>query len=241
MGPLRRVLCIHVHIYVHEICFVHLGVPNTSSHPCPILATSCSSFSPTTWRTWPCAWPHRHEWRGQVEKDHSSKAVRWKIWKTGAPGHGSSPSPPPSKCSKLPQFDWQTDFWRGLCPFQSEFIEGDFDLLHEATAVAMPSVTLIAWPTLWGECYGSWSFTDCTAFASIRTTCTEPDGEHTRLLWVFISVQEGVEPLGLPQELHSALHPCCSSTNTVFFSCHGPNKRKKYIQAIIHFERFVRR
>lgn len=36
------------------------------------------------------------------------------------------------------------------CPFQSEFIEGDFDLLHEAAAVAVPSVTLIAWWTLGG-------------------------------------------------------------------------------------------
>ena len=43
----------------------------------------------------------------------------------------------------------------GSCPFQSEFIEGDFDLLREAAAVTRPSVTLIAWRPLQGERYGS--------------------------------------------------------------------------------------
>lgn len=72
--------------------------------------------------------------------------------------------------------------WRCSCPFQSEFIEGDFDLLREATAVAVPSVTLIASWSLWRERHGFRSFTDCAALASIRTTCAEPDGEHARLL-----------------------------------------------------------
>lgn len=85
---------------------------------CPVLVTSCSSFSLSI--------ATGHEQRGQLEKDHSSKAVRWKIWKTEALAI-ITPNPLllrhhhhlllhlPStplfpKCSKLPQFDWQTDF-----------------------------------------------------------------------------------------------------------------------------------
>lgn len=33
--------------------------------------------------SWQPACPRRHESRGQLEKDHSSGAVRWKIWKSG--------------------------------------------------------------------------------------------------------------------------------------------------------------
>lgn len=120
---------------------------------CPVLATSCSSFSLSI--------ATGHEQRGQLEKDHSSKAVRWKIWKTGALAIPTPFLPPPSSfsffrnaasCHSLTD---KLTFCRGPCPFQSEFIEGDFDLLHKATAVAVPSVTLIAWWTLGGECYGS--------------------------------------------------------------------------------------
>lgn len=121
-------------------------------------------------------WPASAKQKGQFEKDHSSGSVRRKRLKTE-----SWPLcfPNAACCRSLTD---KLTFLRCSCPFQSEFIEGDFDLLHEATAAAMPSVTLIASWILWRECDGSWSFTDCAAFASIRTTCTEPDGEHTRLL-----------------------------------------------------------
>lgn len=197
---------------------------------CPILATSCSSFFPQH-----CNWPRSVR---TTRKRSQFKSSQMENMENRSAGHHHIPLPHPSSFPLLSSYSslfsffffgmqqaatvWLTNwlFRRSPCPFQSEFIEGDFDLLHEATAVAMPSVTLIAWWTLGGLCYGSWSFTDCAAFASIRTTCTEPDGEHARLLWVFISMQEGAQPLGLPEELLSSRRPCCSSTNTVFFSCH---------------------
>lgn len=79
---------VHVHVYVPAFVSRLLGwgggvrgVPYTTHHPppvtlCPVLATSCSSFSLSV--------TTGHVRRGQPGKDHSSKAVRWKIWKTGA-------------------------------------------------------------------------------------------------------------------------------------------------------------
>lgn len=122
-------------------------------------------------------WPASATQKGQFEGDHSSGPVRRKRLKSR------------ELAAMLPQRSFAvaglTDkltFLRCPCPFQSEFIEGDFDLLHEAAAVAVPSVTLIASWILWRERRGSRSFTDCAALPSIRTTCAEPDGEHARLL-----------------------------------------------------------
>lgn len=96
-------------------------------------------------------WPASAKQKGQFEKDHSSGSVSWKRLKTEN-WPLCCPPLPAVCCHSL--IDKLT-FLRCPCPFQSEFIEGDFDLLHEATAVAVPSVTLIASWILWRECYGS--------------------------------------------------------------------------------------
>lgn len=94
-------------------------------------------------------WPASATQKGQFEKDHSSGPVRRKRLKTE-----SWPRcfPNAACCRRLTD---KLTFLRCSCPFQSEFIEGDFDLLHEATAVAVPSVTLIASWILWRERRGS--------------------------------------------------------------------------------------
>lgn len=93
-------------------------------------------------------WPASATQKGQFEKDHSSGPVRRKRLKTEL----AAMVPHAPHCRSLT--DKQT-FLRCSCPFQSEFIEGDFDLLREATAVAVPSVTLIASWILWRERRGS--------------------------------------------------------------------------------------
>lgn len=78
--------------------------------------------------------------------------------RTVTPLHPKPPSTPPptppvsASCHSLTD---KLTFRGVLCPFQSEFIEGDFDLLHAAAAVVPPSVTLIAWRPLWRERHGS--------------------------------------------------------------------------------------
>lgn len=95
--------------------------------------------------SWQSACPRRHKSKGQLEKDHSSDSVRWKIWKSGSGWTDRCVFPLFQQAATV----WLTNWLlRGLCPFQSEFIEGDFDLLYEATAAVLPSVTLIAWRSL---------------------------------------------------------------------------------------------
>lgn len=152
-----------------------LGVPASASHAAPELRTSCFQFSSIKPRIWQFAGLPQLNRKDNLRKIIVQAQSDGNDWKQSWP----LCVPNAAHCRSLTD---KLTFLRCSCPFQSEFIEGDFDLLHEAAAVAMPSVTLIASWILWRERHGSWSFTDCAALPSIRTTCTEPDGEHARLL-----------------------------------------------------------
>lgn len=159
---------------VHSPCFWVSLVPAscTSSE----LRTSCFQFSSIKQWIWQFAGLLQLNWKDNLRRIIVQAQSDGNDWKQRA---GPLWFPSAARYRSLTD---KLTFSRCSCPFQSEFIEGDFDLLHEATAVAVPSVTLIASWILWRERHGSWSLTDCAAFSSIRTTCAEPDGEHRRWL-----------------------------------------------------------
>lgn len=86
------------------------------------------SFPKMTDLARPCC----HEQRGQLEKDHSSKPVRWKIWKTGAAVSASHP--PMQQAATVWLTNWLLErpvpillrvywrwFWSPLCGHSSSY------------------------------------------------------------------------------------------------------------------------
>lgn len=150
---LRRWL--NIDVLVGFLC-VYSGVPPTAAHPLPRISHIMFLIFPQH-----CDWPRAARTTRKRSQFKSSQMENMENRSAGHP-HTLPPSPllllfssffrNAASCHSLTD---KLTFCRGPCPFQSEFIEGDFDLLHEATAVAVPSVTLIAWWTLGGECYGS--------------------------------------------------------------------------------------
>lgn len=141
-------LGLHSH-QVHSPCSLCWGVPSTCQ--LCVLGIEDIVFSIFFNKAMNLAicWPASAKQKGQFEKDHSSGPVRRKRLKTES---WPPRFPSAARCRSLTD---KLTFSRCSCPFQSEFIEGDFDLLHEATAVAVPSVTLIASWILWRERHGS--------------------------------------------------------------------------------------
>lgn len=141
-------LC-RLRLQTHQVQSLRLGVPGTCQ--LCVLGIEDIVFSIFFNKAMNLAicWPASAKQKGQFEKDHSSGPVRRKRLKTES---WPRRFPSAARCGSLTD---KLTFPRCSCPFQSEFIEGDFDLLHEATAVAVPSVTLIASWSLWRERHGS--------------------------------------------------------------------------------------
>lgn len=136
-------------LQTHQVQSLRLGVPGTCQLSVLRIEDIVFSIFFNKAMNLAICWPASAKQKGQFEKDHSSGPVRrkrlkaesWPLW-----------FPSAARCRSLTD---KLTFSRCSCPFQSEFIEGDFDLLHEATAVAVPSVTLIASWILWRERHGS--------------------------------------------------------------------------------------